>query len=99
MTFIERQTSNLKELLDTAQAARATPDDIKTVHQRQQETVVLKASRCPRCGNAVYPLFPVPVLCGDCHSELLARDQQEAPGCHWWAGLLNQVTKQDPAGG
>jgi hypothetical protein len=98
MQFIERQTNNLKELVDTARQAQATPDQLKTTHQKQHETVVLKAVRCPRCGSAVYPLFPVPVLCGDCCRELLARDRSEAPDCKWWGELVRQLNQpRDPS--
>jgi hypothetical protein len=98
MQFIERQTHNLKELVETARQAQATPDQLKTTHQKQHETVVLKAVRCPRCGSAVYPLFPVPVLCGECIQEFLARDQAEAPGCKWWGELVRQLNQpRDPS--
>jgi hypothetical protein len=61
--------------------------------EQRQEIALEGGTRCPRCGNLVYPLWPVPILWEECQSELLARDKTEQPGCSWWVGVLARVRR------
>jgi hypothetical protein len=91
MSFVTRQTENLRRLVEAGRLAATVPEELRTREQRQA-VAVEGGTRCPRCGNLVFPLWPVPVLCEQCHSELLAHDQAEQPGCSWWGELLARVS-------
>jgi hypothetical protein len=93
MSFVRRQTENLRRLVEAGRLAARVPEAARTRGQRQG--IALEGgTRCPRWGTLVYPLFPVPVLCEECQSELLARDQAEQPGCSWWGDLLARVSRR-----
>jgi hypothetical protein len=90
MSFIDRQTENLKRLAEASRTAARVPEPVRTREQRQA-LAVEGGTRCPRCGTLVYPLFPVPILCEECRAELLAGDRAARPGCAWWGELLARV--------
>ena len=90
MSFIERQTENLKRLVEVSRTAARVPEHLRT-REQQAAVAVEGGTRCTRCGSHVAPFFPVNVLCQECERELEARDQAEHPGCSWWFALVEKV--------
>jgi hypothetical protein len=99
MSFISRQTENLKRLVEVSQLAARVPQRLRTREQKQDIAIEGNPCRCVRCGSRVYPLvaMPAPYLCEICHTELRAADQAAHPGCMWWGELLSKVQARKQA--
>jgi hypothetical protein len=90
MTFVERQTENLRRLIEVSRTAARVPEHLRTREQRAA-VAAEGGTRCTRCGAHVSPFFPVNVLCAECELELEARDQTDHPGCSWWFALVEKA--------
>lgn len=92
--WIDRQTNNLMRFVEAHRLAQHTPQGCLSVKEQGEVGVETGASRCCRCGSINGAFLPADSLCFQCRTQLLARDQQDTPGCLWWQDLLAKAGRK-----